>query len=609
MNTSNNRILVVDDNPTIREDYRRILCPSNDEEEMLDDLEAEVFETQQDPLSKLRPSFQIAFASQGDAAAAIAQAALDQGMPFATAIVDIRMPPGIDGVETVKRLWRVQTDLQIILCTAYSDYSWQGIVHELGISHRLVVLKKPFDPVEVLQMCMAMTTKWSAERDMACRQLSLQNKLVASVQEMERVSSELRLEKKSHQQAPPPSRSEAEMIDMMSGLLTGIAHDFNNALTVIQGHLSAALMAPEGTTTGMEMPIEQMLQAAQRASVLSRQMMALSSSVETPTESRLLNLDRLLDQQVEMIQRVMQDRLQVEIIHGQQDVFVRASDTTLLRLMNLMVVRSRELMPRGGHLAVSLGTHEILNEQDAAGFHASAKPGVYSYIQFDDTCLSSLPADDRNHPLWEETTADQEQPRVLAARELARHLGGWMIIEIVPGIGARHTFFIPAATADGHDDSHSVRLSDDLTVLVVDDEKSVCDILSYVLTAQGHRVLKANHAMEAWNHWQTQDRKIDLLITDIYLPDGVTGFELARHMKATEPDLPVIYMSGYQPDTFIEGESLTVGVNYLSKPFDVLDLLTATARALDTPSQGENTTDRAFSKPALSSSIPSSHET
>ncbi|MCA1964839.1 MAG: response regulator, partial [Prosthecobacter sp.] len=448
----NNRILIVDDNPTIREDYRRILCPSNDEEEMLDDLEAQVFDSQ-DHLEKLRPSFQMAFASQGDAAAAIAQAALEQGMPFAAAIVDIRMPPGIDGVETVKRLWRVQTDLQIILCTAYSDYSWQSIVRELGISHRLVVLKKPFDPVEVLQMCLAMTTKWVAERDMACRQLTLQNKLVASFQEVERVSSELRQEKKAHQQATP-TRSEAEMIDMMSGLLNGIAHDFNNALTVIQGHLSAALMAPADASSNMEIPVEQMLQAAQRASVLSRQMMALSSTVETPSESRLLNLDRLLDQQVEMIQRVMQDRLQVDIVHGSQDVFVRASDTMLLRLVNLMIVRSRELMPRGGSLTISLGSHEIANEQEASCLHTSAKPGRYTLIQFDDTCLSNLPAEDRSHPLWQETMADQEQPRVVAARNLARSLGGWVMVEIMPGVGARHTFFIPAASADERQAHH-----------------------------------------------------------------------------------------------------------------------------------------------------------
>jgi DNA-binding NtrC family response regulator len=87
--------------------------------------------------------------------------------------------------------------------------------------------------------------------------------------------------------------------------------------------------------------------------------------------------------------------------------------------------------------------------------------------------------------------------------------------------------------------------------------------------------------MEAWTQWQTHDQNIDLVIADIYLPDGVTGFELVRHMKAQRPSLPVIYMSGYQPDTFSEGENLTIGINYLSKPFDVLDLLSTTARALE----------------------------
>jgi CheY-like chemotaxis protein len=578
MNTANNRILIVDDNPTIREDYRRILCPSNDDADILDDLEAAVFDATCQ-YEKLRPNFQTAFATQGDAAAQLAQSAMDQGMPFAVAIVDIRMPPGIDGVETVKRLWRVQTDLQIILCTAYADYSWQGIIRELGVSHRLVVLKKPFDPIEVLQLCMAMTTKWAAEREMACRQLALQNRLVASVQQVERVAGELHQERRHHQN-DGQAKSEAEMVDMMSGLVTGIAHDFNNALTVIQGHLSAALMTTEFTGT-LEMPLEQMLQAAQRASMLSRQMMALTSDVEIPTESRLINLVELLEQQLEMIQRVMRERIQVEICHAGQDVFIRASDTLILRLMNLLIVRSRELMPKGGKLTVTVGNRDITSAEEAAGLHSAAQRGRYSVLQFDDTCLHGSASDDHSHPLWQEAAADHEPPRILSARRLVDHLGGWMSVELIEGVGCRHTIFIPSATKETNEQNRSSRPPAGLTVLVVDDEKSVCDILGYVLSSQGHRVLKAHHAMEAWTQWQTHDQNIDLVIADIYLPDGVTGFELVRHMKAQRPSLPVIYMSGYQPDTFSEGENLTIGINYLSKPFDVLDLLSTTARALE----------------------------
>jgi CheY-like chemotaxis protein len=140
---SNTRVLIVDDNPSIRDDYRRILCPSTSGLEDLEQIEAVLFDEMRDHQSKLRPNFQTSFASQGEQAEDLARAAIEQGVPFAVAIVDVRMPPGIDGVETVKRLWRVQSDIQIILCTAYSDYSWQEIVEQLGASHRLVVLKKP----------------------------------------------------------------------------------------------------------------------------------------------------------------------------------------------------------------------------------------------------------------------------------------------------------------------------------------------------------------------------------------------------------------------------------------------------------------------------------
>lgn len=585
MNLINNRILIVDDNPTIREDFRKILSPSDNGRSNLAAIEAEIF-GEDTGAREVRPDFQLAFAAQGEAAAQLVSTALEQGCPFSVAIVDIRMPPGIDGVQTVKHLWRMQSDLQIVLCTAYSEYSWEQIVRELGISHRLVVLKKPFDPIEVMQLCHAMTNKWSTEREMALRQLDLQSKLVTTSQRAEKVCGELHSERKermrmSHEQ------SEAEVMDTMSGLAAGIAHDFNNALTVIQGHISAALMDPNYAAS-MEMPLEQVLQATQRASNLSRQLMALTSEADTPTEMSVINLIPLVEQQVGMIQRAMKDRVKVEVQHQDAEAFVMAADTHIHRLVNALCIRARELMARGGHLGITISRHNIETQAAATAMHESAQPGSYCMLQFDDNSLAAQGSEGADNLVWQEITQENEATRVQLARSLARKMGGWITTDAFEGVGCRNTVYLPLADPKSQNlrapaSAASMKKSarNSLVVMVVDDEPSVCDIIAYVLSGQGHQVIKATHAMEAWTIWQNQEHKIDLLIADIYLPDGMTGFELARHMRANVPNLPVIYMSGYHPELFLDAEKLTVGVNYLSKPFDVLDLLNAAGRALE----------------------------
>ena len=106
------------------------------------------------------PIFEIDSAYQGQEGMDLIEKSLRQEWPYATAFVDVRMPPGWDGVETTRRIWEKYPDLQVVLCTAYSDCSWEEMVRKLGYSERMVILKKPFDGIEVLQMTIAMTKKW-----------------------------------------------------------------------------------------------------------------------------------------------------------------------------------------------------------------------------------------------------------------------------------------------------------------------------------------------------------------------------------------------------------------------------------------------------------------
>lgn len=154
----NRRVLLVDDTPSIHEDYRKILGgPQASAEEA--DLRAAFFgEPRREPRAG---GYEFDSAFQGQQALEMVRAACAAGRPYALAFVDVRMPPGWDGIETIARLWEVDTDLQVVVCTAFSDYSWDDMLAKLGQSDRLLILKKPFDPVEVCQLALSTTETWN----------------------------------------------------------------------------------------------------------------------------------------------------------------------------------------------------------------------------------------------------------------------------------------------------------------------------------------------------------------------------------------------------------------------------------------------------------------
>ncbi len=154
--THTGRILVIDDSPAIHDDFRKILCSAG--ASTLDLAEAALFGESTSKGPSL--DFEIDSALQGKQGLELVEAALAEERPYAMAFVDMRMPPGWDGVETIERIWKADPHLEIVICTAYSDHSWSETIRRLGNPDRLLILKKPFDNVEVLQLACSLTTKW-----------------------------------------------------------------------------------------------------------------------------------------------------------------------------------------------------------------------------------------------------------------------------------------------------------------------------------------------------------------------------------------------------------------------------------------------------------------
>ena len=185
----NNRVLVIDDNQAIHADVRKILCPIvGAATASLDALEAELLGDSAAPAAppmRSVPSFLVDSAYQGREGLALVQQAVADGRPYAMALVDVRMPPGWDGVETTIELWKAAPDLQIVICTAYSDYSWDDMLDRIGGSDRLVILKKPFDTIEVLQLANALTEKWNLLRQARTDATELEHRVRTRTAELE----------------------------------------------------------------------------------------------------------------------------------------------------------------------------------------------------------------------------------------------------------------------------------------------------------------------------------------------------------------------------------------------------------------------------------------
>ncbi|WP_320045276.1 EAL domain-containing protein [uncultured Desulfobacter sp.] len=166
---SSYRIIVIDDNAAIHEDFQKILGKVSETNSELEDMESFLFDDPTEKTLESNVKFEIEYAFQGQDGFEMVQKANKAGNPFSLAFVDGRMPPGWDGIETISHLWEVDPELQVVLCTAYADYSWSEIQKVLGESDSLLILKKPFDNVEVLQMAHALSRKWELTREIKGR--------------------------------------------------------------------------------------------------------------------------------------------------------------------------------------------------------------------------------------------------------------------------------------------------------------------------------------------------------------------------------------------------------------------------------------------------------
>jgi two-component system, sensor histidine kinase and response regulator len=243
---NNRRILIIDDNKSIHEDIRKILAPADAALDDLADAEASLFGSSQ--ARPEAPEFQIDSAFQGQEGLELIEKALQEGLPYAMAFVDVRMPPGWDGVETTAHIWQKYSDLQVVICTAYSDYSWEEMLNKLGYSDRLVILKKPFDSIEVLQLAVSMTEKWRLYQQAKLRLDDLERMVHDRTEVLEKTNTELQTANEMLKLAKEKTQEMAEgalvASKAKSEFLANMSHEIRTPMNGVIGMVNLLLDTP-----------------------------------------------------------------------------------------------------------------------------------------------------------------------------------------------------------------------------------------------------------------------------------------------------------------------------------------------------------------------------
>ena len=180
MTMANDRVLIIDDDPEIQSAYRAVLAPQDSDLNTSNAKLAQLLNTDQPDPSDLSPEFELYFASQGPEGVAMVKAAFSSNEPIAVAFIDIRMPPGFDGMETAARIRKIDPDIEIVIVTAYSDRSREEIVRVVGRPEKLLFLRKPFDPEELIQTALSLTAKWNLARQADEQKNELQTVLMTT---------------------------------------------------------------------------------------------------------------------------------------------------------------------------------------------------------------------------------------------------------------------------------------------------------------------------------------------------------------------------------------------------------------------------------------------
>ena len=362
---------------------------------------------------------------------------------------------------------------------------------------------------------------------------------------------------------------QSQKMEAIGQLAGGVAHDFNNILTVIHGH--ASLLLAGGSLAGVSAKsAQQIIQAAERAAGLTRQLLAFGR--RQVIQPRQLDMNEVVGNMTKMLGRILGEDIALQLHYSPQPAVVQADAGMMEQVLLNLAVNSRDAMPKGGLLAIKISAVRV--DAPHTVEHSEACVGNYVCLRVIDTGCGIPPENLRRifEPFF--TTKEVGKGTGLGLATvygIVKQHQGWIEVESEVGRGTAFKVFIPlsgeiAEVAQNQPYEKATRGGTE-TILVVEDEAPVRELVCSVLARHGYRVLQAESGAGALQVWRESKEQIDLLLTDLVMPDRLNGRELAEKLWTERPRLKVIFTSGYSADAVGKDFVLRRGLNYLQKPY------------------------------------------
>jgi signal transduction histidine kinase/CheY-like chemotaxis protein/HAMP domain-containing protein len=376
---------------------------------------------------------------------------------------------------------------------------------------------------------------------------------------------------------------QAQKMESIGQLAAGVAHDFNNMLTIIQGHSSSLLSRPTLPPEVVD-SVQAVYFAAERAAGLTRQLLMFSR--KNVMQPELLDLQKVVGNMSKMLERLLGETITLEFQPAVENPFVQGDCGMIEQVVMNLSLNARDAMPRGGRLTIGVETMII----DAAFIetHPQAHAGRFVRLRVTDTGIGmdSATLGRIFEPFF--TTKDIGKGTGLGLATvygIIKQHEGWLEVNSEPGKGSTFDVFLPAsdkvpAFAEEAAPAAPVAGGSE-TILIVEDEPILRSMARDILEECGYRILEASSGKEALDVWNQRANEIDLLLTDMVMPDGISGADLVEKLQTSQPRLKVVFTSGYTANEVNQKMLARTRASFLAKPYTHAELAKTVRDCLD----------------------------